>query len=291
MSTLPPAVLSAAAQQSTLSNQQPSPTAPAAPQTVQNDTTGIPGLPQAPSPKLTEPLYLRPTFKDYSKGKFGFPNPLRWYTATNYPAPRLSNTPRLDDLLRDGKIYLSLSDAVTLALENNFDIAIARINLDIADTDILRARAGSSLRGVSTGIVANTLGGSSTTITGGGGPGGTSGGTGGTGTGASGLVLSTNGSGPVPYNMDPVFSGNLEYQTQTQQQSNLLFSGGLSSLYTDTSTYNFTYQQGFGTGTLFNLGFDNTRVTTNNPFVTYSPALTTGFTATVTQHLLQGFGT
>jgi outer membrane protein len=292
VSTIPPAAISqAAAQQTTLTNQQANPTAPAAPQGVQNDTTGNPSLPQAPGPKLTEPLFLRPSLTNYSKGKSGFPDPLRWYTATNYPAPRLSNTPRLDDLLRDGKIYLSLSDAVTLALENNFDIAIARINLDIADTDILRARAGSNLRGVSAGIVTNTIGGTSSTITGGGGPGGTSQGTGGTGTGANGLVLSTNGSGPVPYNMDPVFTGALQYQAQSQQQSNLLFSGGLSSLYTDTSTYNFTYQQGFGTGTLFNLGFQNTRVSTNNPFVTYSPALTTGFTATVTQHLLQGFGT
>jgi outer membrane protein len=292
LSTLPPAAIAqAAAQQTTLSNQQASPTAPAAPQAVQNDTTGNPNLPQAPKPKLTEPLFLRPTLHDYSKGKLGFPDPLRWYTPTNYAAPRLSNTPRLDDLLRDGRIYLSLSDAVTLALENNFDIAIARINLDIADTDLLRAKAGSNLRGVSTGIVANTLGGSGTTVTGGGGPGGTSSGTGGTGAGANGLVLSTSGSGPTPYNMDPVLTGTLEYQTQTQQQSNLLFSGGLSSLYTNTSTYNFTYQQGFGTGTLFNVGFNNSRVSTNNPFVDYSPDLTTGFTATVTQHLLQGFGT
>ncbi len=60
--------------------------------------------------------------------------------------------------MRDGKIYLSLSDAVVLALENNFDIAIARINLDIADTDILRAKAGAGLRGVSTGLVSGTLG-------------------------------------------------------------------------------------------------------------------------------------
>jgi outer membrane protein len=150
--------------------QQVSPTAPAAPQPLQNDTTGTPGLPQAPQPTLTQPLYLRPTLKDYGRGKTGFPNPLRWYTASDYPAPRLSNTPRLDNLLVDGKIYLSLSDAVTLALENNYDIAIARINLDIADADLLRAKAGSSLRGVSTGIVGNTLGGTTTTISGGGGP-------------------------------------------------------------------------------------------------------------------------
>jgi outer membrane protein len=271
--------------------QQPSPTAPAPPQQIQNDTTGAPGLPQAPAPKLTEPLFLRPTAKNYSKGKPGFPNPLRWYTATDYPAPRLSNTPRLDDLLRDGKIYLSLSDAVTLALENNYDIAIARINLDIADADLLRAKAGSTLRGVSTGLVTNTIGGTSSTITTGGGPGGTSAGTGGGGSGASGLVLSTNGGGPVPYNMDPVLTGALEYQAQSQAQSNLLFSDGLSEINTDTSTYNFNYNQGFGIGGLLTVGFDNTRVTTNNPFSNYSPSIASSFLATYTQHLLQGFGT
>src|SRR5580698_5982650 len=98
---------------------QVSPTAPAAPQSVQNDTTGTPGLPQAPDPKLTEPLFLRPTSTDYSKGKPFFPNPFRDYTSTTYVAARLGNTSQLDDLLRNGKIYLSLSDAVRLALENN----------------------------------------------------------------------------------------------------------------------------------------------------------------------------
>jgi outer membrane protein len=279
------------AQQVVLATQQGSPTAPAAPQQVQNDTTGNPGLPQAPTPKLTEPLFLRPTLKDYSRGKLGLPNPLRWYTPTNYPAPRLSNSPRLDDLLRDGKIYLSLSDAVTLALENNYDIAIARINLDIADTDLLRAKAGSSLRGAPAGLVTNTLGGSGTTVTGGGGPGGTSAATGGAGAGANGLVLTTNGSGPIPEVLDPVVTSALEYQAQDQQQSNLLFSGGLSQLFTDTSTYNFNYAQGFLTGTQLTVGFVNNRTSTDNPFNNFSPLINTNFTATLTQHLLQGFGT
>jgi outer membrane protein len=192
--------------------------------------------------------------------------------------------------VKDGKIYLSLSDAVLLALENNFDIAIARINLDIADTDILRAKAGSSLRGVSTGLVTDTLGGSSTTITGGGGPGGTTSGSGGSGTGASGLVLSTTGGGPAPEVLDPTLTGALEYESLEQQQSNLLFSGGLPQLYTDTSTYNFGYNQGFLTGTALSVGFNNSRVSTDNPFTDYSPDITTSFRATVTQHLLQGFG-
>ncbi len=286
-------VAPAGAQQAqvTLAPGQTNPTAPAAPQAIQNDTTGQAGIPQAPQPTLTQPLFLRPSAKDYSKGKLGLPNPLRWYTATNYPTPRLSNTPRLDDLLKDGKIYLSLSDAVTLALENNYDIAIARINLDIADTDLLRSKAGASLRGVSTGIVANTLGGTTTTISGGGGPGGTSSGSGGGGTGASGLVLSTNGGGPTPEAMDPVLTGTLEYEAQDAAQTNTLFSGGLSDVYTDTSTYNFSYAQGFLTGTNLTVGFQNQRVSSDNPFQTYSPQLSTNFNAQVTQHLLQGFGT
>jgi outer membrane protein len=279
-----------AAQQATLAAQQVSPTRAASPQPVQNDTTGTPGLPQAPAPRQFGPLFLRQYAKDYSKGKRGFPDPLRWYTATNYPAPRLSNTPRLDDLLRDGKVYLSLSDAVTLALENNFDIAIARINLDIADTDLLRARAGGSLRGVSTGLVANTLGGTTSTITSGGGPGGTSSGAGGGGTGASGLVLSTNGAGPTPENLDPVLTSQLEYEKAYQPQTNLLLSGGLSQTYTTTSTYDFNYTQGFLTGTQLTVGYNNSRILTNDPLDTYSPQINSNFRATATQHLLQGFG-
>jgi outer membrane protein len=271
--------------------QQTSPTAPAPPQAVTNDTTGQPGLPQAPAPKLTEPLFLRDTGVDYTKPKSHFWNPIAPYTATNFDLPRLGNTPRLDDLLREGKIYLSLSDAVTLALENNYDIAIARINLDIADTDLLRARAGSTLRGVSTGLVQNTLGGLTTTITTGGGPGATSAGTGGGGTGVGGIVLSTNGGGPLPENLDPVLTGQLEYEAQQAPQLNTLFSGGQSELTTDTATYNFNYAQGFLTGTQLTVGFNNTRVTTNNGFSNYSPSLTTSFRATATQHLLQGFGT
>jgi outer membrane protein TolC len=243
-----------------------------------------------PAPKLTEPLYLRDTAKDYTRLHPMFPNPLKMYTATNVPLPRLGNTPRLDQLLRDGKIYLSLSDAVVLALENNFDIAIARINLDIADTDILRAKAGGTLRGVSTGLVTDTLGGSGTTVTGGGGPGGTSSGAGGGGTGAGGLVLSTSGGGPLPENLDPTLTANLQYESLNQQQSNLLFSGGKSILFTDTSTYNFGFQQGFLTGTQLGVTFNNSRVSTNNPFTDYSPDITTSFRATATQHLLQGFG-
>ncbi|MFP5266418.1 MAG: TolC family protein [Acidobacteriota bacterium] len=285
--TLVGTIPSAAAQQ-TGTYSSTSQTVPA--QAFAGDSSSSPALPEAPQPNSPGPLFLRPTAHDYSHGKYGLPNPFRWYTPTYYPAPRLHNTPHLYDLLQDGKIYLSLSDAVTLALENNYDIAIARINLDIADTDLLRARAGGSLRGVSTGIIGNTLGTTGTAVAGGGGPGGTSSSAGGGGTGANGLVLSTNGGGPMPEVMDPSVTGQLEYNSNVQAQSNELFSGGLPSIYTNTGTFNFGYTQGFVTGSLLQVTFQNSRVTTNDPFVDYSPLVTSTFNAQITQHLLQGFG-
>jgi outer membrane protein TolC len=263
--------------------QQSNPTAPVTQPPTGSDQNS---LPPTPAPKLTEPLYLRDTGKDYTRQHPFFPNPLKLYTPTEVPMPRLGNTPRLDSLLRDGKIYLSLSDAVLLALENNFDVAIARINLDIADTDILRAKAGSSLRGVSTGLVTTTLGGSGSTVTGGGGPGGTSSGSGGGGTGANGLVLSTNGNGPAPENLDPYLTGTTEFERTTSQQTSAFAPGATSN----TFTSNYGYQQGFLTGTQLSVTFNNSRQTTNNPFSSYSPLLNTTLRAQLTQHLLQGFG-
>lgn len=267
---------------------QVSPTTPAAPQPVQNDTTGAPGLPQAPPPAFTLPVYMRPTARNYTRGNRFFPNPFAIYKAKDYPAPRLSNAPQLDDLLRDGKLYLSLADTVTLALENNYDIAIARVNLDIADTDILRAEAGSTLLGVPTGLITNTLGGSSSTITGGGGPAGTTSSAGGS-AGASGLALSTNLGGPLPENFDPVLIGTLQYERAITPQT-ITFLTGTLNLEQHTATYNFQYQQGFSSGTQLTVTYDNSRQTTNSDGAVYNPQLLSSFRAIATQHLLQGFG-
>src|SRR5260370_18454972 len=97
--------------------------------------------------------------KEYSKPRSAFPNLLAPYTARHVAPPNLANTPRIDQLLHDGKLYISMNDAVALALENNLDIAIARYNLNIADTDISRAKAGSTIPGVNSGVVQNTPGG------------------------------------------------------------------------------------------------------------------------------------
>ncbi|MGA9356341.1 MAG: TolC family protein, partial [Terriglobales bacterium] len=86
-------------------------------------------------------------------------NPVGPYLSDEVPEPVLTNSQRLDRLIRDGKLYLSLKDAIDLALENNLDLAIARYNLPIADTDVLRTKAGASFRGVNTGVVQGTPGG------------------------------------------------------------------------------------------------------------------------------------
>jgi outer membrane protein len=257
----------------------------------QSTAAGQQDLPTAPTPNQTEPLYLRDTPKDYTQPRHqSLVHPFAAYKPLDYPLPRLSNTPRLTDLVRDGKLYLSLSDAVALALENNFDIAIARINLDIADTDVLRARAGGALLGVSTGLVTGTLGGTTTTITGGGGPGGTSASSGGSSTGTSGLTLSENGTGPAPELLDPTVTGTIQYESAATQQSSTLITG-TNTLNQNTTTYNFGYQQGFLTGTALSVTFDNSHTTTNSQRTSFSPLLNSSFRAQATQHLLQGFGT
>ncbi|HXY15726.1 MAG TPA: TolC family protein [Terriglobales bacterium] len=229
---------------------------------------------------------------DYSKPKSYFPTPFAPYTARQVPPPRFGNTPRIETLLTDGKLRLSLTDAVALALENNLDLAIARFNLSIADTDILRAKSGQAVRGVDTGLVQGTPGGGIGgfgTGAPGGGAGGTSGGAGGAGTGASGLVQSTLGVGTPIDTFDPVVSGGLTIDHATiPEASKVLY--GVSSLQQNAGVANFNYTQGFATGTLMSLNFSNDRITNNSLFSILSPQLDSGFRLTLRQHLLAGFG-
>ena len=74
------------------------------------------------------------------------------YTPREVPEADLTDSQRLDRLIRDGRLYLSLADTLALALENNLDIAVARYAPLEAAADLLRAKAGSQLRGVQTQI-------------------------------------------------------------------------------------------------------------------------------------------
>ena len=255
-------------------------------------------MPQAPAPQHNAHPYSE---LDYTKGQSAFPKFWQPYMPRDVPKPNLTNSAMIDTIIKDGKMYLSLNDAVSLALENNLDIAIQRYNLDTADTDILRTASGQAALGVNAGIVQGTpggttgsvaTGGTGTTTTGttGVGAGGGSVAVGGAGAGAAGIVASTTGEGPVIPNYDPIVSAtSILGQRATTPQSNVIFTG-TSTLVQNTSNANFTYSQGWATGTLLSVGFNNSRSTSNALFNTLSPALSSSFQVTLTQHLLQGFG-
>src|ERR1700675_408286 len=244
--------------------------------------------PAGPAPQ-TQPLTAPIPELNYSKAVSHVPNPIAPYTPRHLAPPNFANTARIDSLMHDGKLYLSLNDAIALALENNLDIAIARYNLNIADTDVLRARAGASILGVPLGIVQNTPGGGVGGIGGqvGSGTGGTTLGAGGAGAGAGGLVGSTAGGlfGPFITSFDPIFTGTFQ-----NDHAGFIPTSPFAGTYQGTTTANFAYNQGFQWGTNLSVGFNNTRVTSNSAFQTVSPALNSGFQFKMTQHLLQGFG-
>ena len=244
-------------------------------------------LPVAPVPVATQPIPLRTSDRDYSKA-FGtwHGNPINIYRPTTIAKASFANSVRLTDLVKDGKIYLSLSDAIALAIENNYDIAIARYDLDIADTDVLRTRTGALPLGAPSGLITGTLGGSTTILSTGGGPGGSAVGSGGAGSGVSGLTLSTQGAGPVPEYLDPTITGTVQLERARSQQTSI-FSPASS---TNTDAYDFTYNQGFVPGTALSIAWNNSRSNTSNTLSSYTPQVNSSFKAVVTQQLLQGAG-
>lgn len=246
--------------------------------------------PPAPTPQGSKNVIHGPVI-DFTRPASYFPNPAAPYTPRQVEPPNLANTARIDSLMREGKLYLSVNDAIALALENNLDIAIARYNLNIADTDVLRAKAGAQILGVPIGIVQNTPGGGVGGIGSqvGSGTGGTTLGAGGAGAGAGGIVGSTAGGlfGPLITSFDPILAGSF----QSDHFHILPQSTFSPASPQNTTTANFSYLQGFQWGTNLSVGFNNTRTTLGNaPFSPLSPQLNSNFRFQVTQHLLQGLG-
>ena len=229
---------------------------------------------------------------DFSKSASGFPNVLGPYIPRHVAQPQFANAPRIDQLVKSGTLMLSLNDAIALALENNLDLAIARYNLPIADTDILRAKSGNPIRGVATGVVQSTPGGGvngfGTGATGTG-AGGTTTAAGGAGTGAGGLVTTTTGVGANVPSFDPQLTAQLNIN-HTVAPLTSPFLTGSNQFAQNFGNANFNYFQGFGTGTTINVAFNNQRAVTNNFHQVIDPSVTSSFQLTVTQPLLSGFG-
>ena len=108
----------------------------------------------------TGPLFAQSTQQGFNVQFPHLHNPFKTYTPVNVPKANLSNSVRLQDCIHDGKLYLSIDDAIDLALENNLDIAVSRYILPIANMDVLRTAAGGFSLGTP-GLSNGTLGGAS----------------------------------------------------------------------------------------------------------------------------------
>ena len=230
--------------------------------------------------------------KDYSDGIQAWPNFTKVFKTPVVGEPNLANSPRLDQLVAGGKLYLSLKDTLALAIENNLDIASARYGPKLADTDILRAKSGAQLRGVQTQIsnlstAASVAGGGrggrgadATGITGRAGGGG-GGGAGGVGDASS--FFGTN----VP-NLDPVLTGGIDWgHFSNPQTSN--FVTGTNTFINESSNSSLAFRKNFLTGSSLSLTWANRLSETNSRRANFNPSLRSNLTLGFRQRLLQGF--
>jgi outer membrane protein TolC len=274
------AIRSAAAQQP----QTPAPPAQTVPEAPSPATSGASAAPASLAQQMQQAQ--KPSFAPPQPFDVPMPrshNPLFPYMPSTAPELNLSNSPRLENLIRDGKIYVSLRDAIAVAIENNLDLAFFRYNFPIAQTDILRTKAGSPANGVNTAIVQGTQGGFSSS----GGGGGSSGS--GFTAGNGGIVTSTLGAGTSVSSFDPFlsFQGYVDH-TVTQEANEFL--NGVPILKNNTIQVNSSYSQSFPIGTGVQINYVGERVASNGPYQAINPELYSRFQAIIQQQLLAGFG-
>jgi len=191
---------------------------------------------------------------DYWKGKKWFPEFFAPYSPRSVEQPALVNTPKIDQLILDGKLNLTLDDAISLALENNLDIRVQRYSAWIIDTGLLTAQAG----GVPQTAAAQQV------------------------------VLGA----PPAASFDPVLTAQANLASALVPVNNIFTSGvgttTVPQLNFHTANYNFSYVQGFHTGTAVQLQWQNQRQSTNSPGVFFNPAVYSTLNFQITQPLLNG---
>lgn len=229
-------------------------------------------------------------------GEGGLSGLSRSYRVGALPSTKFQNSERFSALIKDGKLYLSLQDAIALALENNLDIELERYGPRMADTDLWRAQAGSSLRGVPLSVQEGPSGtggpvetppgsappltpSSSTIID--------------TGINQAQTDLSITGATPLSAgtpipSFDPLLTGLVGPAYSNTPQSNAVQSG-YSFLIEHSMTENFGLQKGFASGAVLDLGYTNLRQSYNNGELSYNPYSASSLGLTLTQPLLQGF--
>ena len=237
------------------------PTPPAFAQSAAQNPSSDPvpaSRPAVPASTIAPVASLGLAKHDFTRSPRAFPALFQPYRTISIDPPELINSPRLDQLIRDGKLQLSLQDAVELALENNLDIAVQRYYPWIADASILKTKAGGA--GYST-------------------PGGS-------------FASSTANLNLLSY--DPQFTSGASVDDRSIPVNNPFTSGtgtsNLSALITHTTQFTNQYSQSFETGTNFSAGWNNTRSTSSSSANLFNPAVQSTLTIGFSQSLLNGFG-
>jgi outer membrane protein TolC len=255
----------------------PLPTAPAGPQQSQPQTIAQ----QAQAAAQPQPVTYQGPFNIEMPHSH---NPLAPYMPSTVPELNLQNSQRLHDLIRDGKLSLSLQDAIALALENNLVLASFRYNFPIAQADLQRTKAGGQANGVNIAVVSTTPSGF-----------GASGGGGGSSSssnaaaGNGGIVTSTLGAGAAVPSFDPLlsFSGFVQHivtpEPNVTQVGTELFKQNNIEVQTQ-------FSQSFPLGTSLTVNYTGFRTANNSPFFAVNPELNSTFQVILSQPLLYGFG-
>lgn len=286
--------------------QQPQPPVPAAPGQTPQPTTR-PGV-EAPPPPIAQPPArgtaptseqtrtlpsphapynppaVNPALQPVPAGRIGI---LRPYLPVEAPPIRLNNSPRLQDLVRAGALYLTAQDAIALALENNIDLEIARYSPLVARWRVTRAEAGGALPGVPSaaaqaGAVAAGQG-----VTGSQAAAGVRNPGGGGGGGAGNAAISQIG--PVTQNLDPVLQESSAFSHTSNPQANATQSV-INNLVSNTRAHSGNFQQGLLSGGLFSLRYNQNWLRENSPTNILNPSTAANLQASVQHNLLRGFG-
>src|SRR5579859_3219601 len=235
---------------------------PLSPAFAQNPAQNPPSAPTPTAPatgsSIAPVASLGLATHDFTRGPSPFPNLLKPYQQIRIEEPVLTNSPRLDQLIQDGKLELSLQDAVELALENSLDIGVQRYYPWIADASILKAKAG------------------------------------GFGFSTPGAAFSSSTANLPNFQYDPTLTSTVLLDDRTTPINNPFISGtgaaSLASLQTHSTQFNTQFSKGFETGTTLNLSWNNTRSSSTSTANFFNPAVQSALTIGFSQALLNGFG-
>jgi outer membrane protein TolC len=215
------------------------------------------------------------------------PRILRPYLPTVVPPARIYNSGRFASLVQGGNLYLTVQDAIALALENNVDIEIARYNPIVSAWNLERAEAGGALPGVPTGSS------QASTVTSGQGVAGSQAAAGvnigGGGNGSSSQTTTVTQIGPVTQTLDPTIQQTGLWQHTTSPQPSAILSE-VDSLISNRKIYGTSFTEGTLTGGTFTLSYTESYLNENTPTDLLNPSDLPNLNLSFQHNLLSGFG-